>query len=200
MSHPDLTPAADRLAALVQGVADDQLGGVTPCPAYTLGDLLEHVGGLAMAFTAAARKEDLPGSAQGPSGDASRLEVGWRIRVSSDLHALAEAWRDPTAWTGMASAGGLELPGEIAGLVALDELVLHGWDVARASGQPFDVDPAALGAVHEFVAGFSAPGQEGSREGLFGPVVPVPDEAPLLDRVVGLAGRDPAWSPGSSSG
>jgi len=31
---------------------------------------------------------------------------------------------------------------------------------------------------------------------LFGPVVEVPDDAPLLDRVIGLTGRDPAWSPG----
>jgi uncharacterized protein (TIGR03086 family) len=88
----------------------------------------------------------------------------------------------------------------VAGLVALDELVLHGWDVARASGQPYEVDPASLGAVHGFVAQFSGPGQEESRAGLFGPVVPVPDDAPLLDRVLGMAGRDPSWSRGSVVG
>ena len=95
----------------------------------------------------------------------------------------------------MTAAGGLELPGEVAGLVALDELVLHGWDVARASGQAFDVDQPALEAVHGFVSQFSGPGQEDSRAGLFGPVVSVSDDASLLDRVVGLAGRDPGWSP-----
>jgi hypothetical protein len=30
---------------------------------------------------------------------------------------------------------------------------------------------------------------------VFGPVVPVPDDAPLLDRVIGLSGRDPGWKP-----
>jgi uncharacterized protein (TIGR03086 family) len=194
MTQLDLAPAARRMATLVGGVSDGQLGGVTPCPAYTLGDLLDHVGGLAIAFTAAARKADLPGGSQGPSGDASRLEQGWRDRVTRDLDALAAAWADPGAWTGSAVAGGVEMPAAVAALVALDELVVHGWDVARASGQHYDVDPASLEAVHGFVAQFSGPGQEESRAGLFGPVVPVPDDAPLLDRVLGMAGRDPNWS------
>jgi uncharacterized protein (TIGR03086 family) len=194
MTQLDLAPAARRMAALVGGVSDGQLGGVTPCPAYTLGDLLDHVGGLAIAFTAAARKADPPGGSQGPSGDASRLEEGWRDRVTRDLDALASAWADPSAWTGTAVAGGVEMPAAVAALVALDELVVHGWDVARASGQHYDVDPASLEAVHGFVAQFSGPGQEESRAGLFGPVVPVPEDAPLLDRVLGMAGRDPNWS------
>ena len=200
MTRLDLAPAAKRMAALVGGVSDNQLGGVTPCPAYTLGDLLDHVGGLSVAFTAAARKAELPGGSQGPSGDASRLEEGWRDRIARDLDALAAAWTEPQAWTGTAVAGGVEMPAEVAALVALDELVVHGWDVARASGQPYDVDPVSLDAVHGFVAQFSGPGQEESRAGLFGPVVPVPDDAPLLDRVVGMAGRDPSWSRGSVVG
>jgi uncharacterized protein (TIGR03086 family) len=200
MTRLDLAPAAKRMAALVGGVSDNQLGGVTPCPAYTLGDLLDHVGGLSIAFTAAARKAELPGGSQGPSGDASRLEEGWRDRIARDLDTLAAAWTEPQAWTGTAVAGGVEMPAEVAALVALDELVVHGWDVARASGQPFDVDPVSLEAVHGFVAQFSGPGQEESRAGLFGPVVPVPDDAPLLDRVVGMAGRDPSWSRGSVVG
>jgi uncharacterized protein (TIGR03086 family) len=200
MTRLDLAPAAKRMAALVGGVSDNQLGGVTPCPAYTLGDLLDHVGGLSIAFTAAARKAEPPGGSQGPSCDASRLEEGWRDRIARDLDALAAAWTEPQAWTGTAVAGGVEMPAEVAALVALDELVVHGWDVARASGQPYEVDPASLEAVHGFVAQFSGPGQEESRAGLFGPVVPVPDDAPLLDRVLGMAGRDPSWSRGSVVG
>jgi uncharacterized protein (TIGR03086 family) len=95
----------------------------------------------------------------------------------------------------MTRAGGIELPGEVAGLVALDELVVHGWDVARATGQAYECDPQSLEAVQGFVAQFSEPGLEAERAGLFGPVVDVPDDAPLLDRVIGLTGRDPAWSP-----
>jgi uncharacterized protein (TIGR03086 family) len=196
MTLVDLEPAARRLADLVAGVPDQLLDAPTPCPAYTLGDLVEHVGGAASAFTGAAVKDLGDATSQGPSGDASRLSDDWRTRIPRDLAALADAWRDPDAWTGMTKAGGVDLPGEVAGLVALDEIVVHGWDVARATGQPYDCDTPSLEAVNAFVSQFSEPGQEEARAGLFGPVVEVPDDAPLLDRVIGLTGRDPAWSPG----
>ena len=94
----------------------------------------------------------------------------------------------------MTMAGGVDLPGEIAGLVALDEIFIHGWDLAVSTGQHFDYEDASLEVVHGFVLESAASGQEALREGIFGPVVTVPPDAPLLDRVIGLAGRDPGWS------
>ncbi|MGH3797517.1 MAG: maleylpyruvate isomerase N-terminal domain-containing protein [Pseudonocardiaceae bacterium] len=61
MTFVDLQPATRRMADLINGVRDDQLGGPTPCPAYSLGDLLDHVGGLTLAFTAAAWGGMTPG-------------------------------------------------------------------------------------------------------------------------------------------
>jgi uncharacterized protein (TIGR03086 family) len=192
----DLGPAAQRLAALVAAVPEEQLGAPTPCPDYALGDLLDHVSGLALAFRAAATRRPMEAAA-GPSGDAARLGDDWRARIPLALDLLAEAWADPAAWTGTTEAGGVEMSGPVAGLVALDELVVHGWDVARACGRPYDVDDASLEAVHAFVASFAEPGQESSSEDLFGPAVPVPADAPLLHRVLGLTGRDPGWRPPS---
>ena len=192
----DLGPATRQMADLIAQVPDDLLDEPTPCPAYTLGDLVDHVSGLALAFTAAARKAPVPGAPERASGDASRLGTDWRARLARELDALAEAWRDPAAWTGATRAGGVDLPGEIAGLVALDEVVVHGWDVARASGQSYAVDGDLLEVVHDFLAPLAQPGQESMRDGIFGPAITVPGDAPLLDRVIGLTGRDPAWSPG----
>jgi uncharacterized protein (TIGR03086 family) len=190
----DLGPAARRMAQLVAAVRDEDLGRPTPCPDYAIGDLLEHIGGLSLAFTAAAgkRTDDLGGPP--PPGDAARLDPDWRQRIPRDLLAMADAWRAPGSWTGMTRAGGIDLPGEVAGLVALDELVVHGWDLARAAGQGFECDPASLEAVHGFVAQFSGPGNEEQRAGLFGPEVAVAADAQLLDRVIGMTGRDPAWT------
>ena len=188
----DLTPAARAVADLVAAVPDDALAGPTPCPAFTVGDLVDHVGGLALAFTAAARKKPLDGP---PSVDASHLGDDWRTRIPRDVLALADAWRDPEAWTGMTAAGGVDLPGDVCGLVALDEVVVHGWDLARATGQAYEPDAETLQALHDFVAQFSGPGNEEARAGLFGPEVDVPVDAPLLDRVIGMTGRDPGWAP-----
>ena len=192
----DLRPAARHLADLVTALPDEVLPAPTPCPAYSVGDLVEHIGGLAIAFTGAATKADGPTVSSAPVGDASRLGADWRSRIPDDLLAMAAAWRDPAAWTGMTMAGGIDLPGEVAGLVALDEIFIHGWDLATSTGQRFGFDDASLEVVHGFVLESAAPGQEALRDGVFGPVVPVPDSAPLLDRVIGLAGRDPSWSAG----
>jgi uncharacterized protein (TIGR03086 family) len=195
MSLIDLEIATQRMARLVEGVPEERLDALTPCPAYTVGDLLDHIAGTAVAFTHAAEKTLPPGGSQPPSGDAARLAGDWRSQVPKDLAGLAAAWRDPSAWTGSTKVGGVEIPGEVAGVVVLDELVIHGWDLARATGQSFDDDATSLDVVHGFVSGLAQPGQEQMRSGIFGPIVDVPDDAPLLDRTLGLAGRDPAWSP-----
>src|SRR5438874_7837868 len=114
-THLDLAPAARRMAGIVQAVPDDTLGQPTPCEKYTVGDLLDHIGGAALAFTAAAAKTPLEG---GPSGDAANLGDGWRQRIPRDVATLADAWRADEAWEGMTAAGGVDLPAEVAGVVA----------------------------------------------------------------------------------
>ena len=194
----DLGPAADQVKALVAGVTDDQLPAQTPCEGTSVATILDHFMGLTRAFHDAATKTPPPqGAVQPGPGTASdaNLDPEWRQRLPEQLDALAVAWKDPAAWEGMAEAGGVTMPAAVMGLVALDELVLHGWDLARGSGQSFACDPASTQAVFEFTSQTAEPEQAASREGLFGPVVDVPAEAPLFDRALGLSGRDPAWSP-----
>jgi uncharacterized protein (TIGR03086 family) len=194
MTQLDLGPAALRLAELVYNVPDDALDQPTPCPDYTLGDLVDHVGGLSLAFAAAAKKQDNELTNHAPSGDASRLVDDWRTRIPRDLAALAKAWQDPDAWNGMTRIAGGDGPAEMVGRTALEELVVHGWDVARASDQPYECDQASLIGARDLLAMFSGPDDDEMRGSAFGPVVKVPDDALLLDHVLGLSGRDPDWS------
>ncbi|MFD3700466.1 TIGR03086 family metal-binding protein [Streptomyces sp. NPDC058646] len=188
----DLGPQARIVARLVAGVPDTRLAGRTPCPDYTVSDLLGHLAGLAVALRDAARKDLGTTTDTDPGSAAPALPASWREELPRVLGELADAWQDPAAWTGMTRAGGLDLPGDIAGAVTVDELVVHGWDLARATGQEYVPDQAALRASHAFLLAAAEEGDRG--EGIFGPVVPVADDAPLLDRVVGLSGRDPRWT------
>lgn len=189
METIDFGPATTTMRKLVTSVTDDQLSGSTPCPDYSVGDLVDHIGGLTAAFTGAARKQVVPGSEEGGSGDASRLEPGWRDRIDRDLAALAEAWRDPAAYEGEATAGGVTMPGPIAASVALNEIVVHGWDLATAIGHPFEATDEDVAACMAFAEPFSTPEAADQRGDAFGPVVEVPDDAPPLERLLGMMGR-----------
>jgi uncharacterized protein (TIGR03086 family) len=192
--NPDLTPATEMLAKVLAGVGDDQLTAPTPCHGGTVADLLDHVNGFSLAFAGAAAK-DLTAGSQAPKADGSRLAPDWRTRLPVQLARLAAAWDDDGAWTGMTRTGGLDLPAEVTGRVTANELVVHGWDIAVATGQDYACEPGVLQAAYEFVQTAVAQSPGGS-PGLFGPPVTVPDDAATLDRLLGLTGRDPAWRPG----
>lgn len=76
------------------------------------------------------------------------------------------------------------------GSVATNELVLHGWDLARASGQEFEPGTPAVAHALAFVEQVRDDPEQ--RHGLFGPRVQTDDDSPL-DRLLAGAGRDPRW-------
>ncbi|GAA4702705.1 TIGR03086 family metal-binding protein [Nocardioides conyzicola] len=188
----DFGAATRALAAVVADIRDDQLADPTPCPDYSVADLLDHVAGLTLAFTLSAHKEPLPDGGQ-PSVDGVQLPPAWREDIPAALDRLAAAWSEPSAYDGLTMAGPIEMPAEMVALVALDEVVVHGWDLARATGQPYAPDETAVLASLGFASGFEPPPEAGT--GPFGPPVPVPADAPALDRLAGATGRDPGWAP-----
>ncbi|MFE0448811.1 TIGR03086 family metal-binding protein [Streptomyces fungicidicus] len=188
----DFGPQTRIVARLAEGVRDDRLADPTPCPQYAVRHLLGHLLGLAVAFRDAGRKDLGATTDTGPQSALPDIGPGWREELPKVLDELAEVWREPAAWTGMTRAGGFDMPGEVTAAVAVDELVVHGWDLARATGQAYVPDPAALAASHAFLRAAAEESERG--DGIFGPVVPVPSDAPLLDRTIGLSGRDPGWT------
>ncbi|PWH05420.1 TIGR03086 family protein [Brachybacterium endophyticum] len=195
MTSPrDLSPAAVQLAALARGVREDDLLWPTPSSNYLVGDLLEHVDGLSRGLQAAARKESVPQD-ELRDGDRHQLRPGWGDRITEQLDHLVRAWAEPDAWEGETVEGGVPLPASMAGMFVLDELVVHGWELARATGQPFEASAEDVSALIAFLE--SLPPMEDS-EGLFDPPVPIADSAPAQDRLIALTGRDPSWSDGSA--
>jgi uncharacterized protein (TIGR03086 family) len=187
----DFDPPARGLRALLLGVDDDELLGPTPCPDWTVAALIDHLMGLTYAFTQAARKRtDAPGTSEPPPApSAQHLSRHWRSRLPVLVEELATAWKDPAAWTGTTQAGGVTMPATAMGMVAMNELIMHSWDLARATGQQYAADPRTL----EILIDFLSQGPAEGTPGMFGPRVPTDDEATLLDQALGLTGRDPHW-------
>ena len=181
----DLGPAAQEMNRIVAGVRDEQLDQPTPCQEWTVADLLAHLYQFATVFAHNARKEPV----DRPPG----LPDDWRTTIPRQVDDLAQAWRDESAWTGRVSAGGVEMDAADNAVVAMEELVLHGWDLSRATGQDLRFDDASLDKVDRFREVFAAPIASG--QGPWGAAVVVPDNAARCDRLLGAAGRDPAWSP-----
>jgi uncharacterized protein (TIGR03086 family) len=84
------------------------------------------------------------------------------------------------------------MPAAAIGSMMIAEFVVHGWDVAVATGQRVEVGAPLGEAVLEGVEAIAPMGRDG---GWFAPEVAVPADAPTLDRALAASGRDPAWTP-----
>jgi uncharacterized protein (TIGR03086 family) len=179
----DFVPACDEMTKIVAGVGDGRLDDATPCADFRVRDLLQHVDLVAVGSVATARKET-----EEAAPDPLDLGAGWRERVAEHLRELAAVWAEPATWEGTSSGAGIALPNELWGKIAFTEVVVHGWDLARATGQGFALPEASVRACWEHVAEF-VPGAPIA--GLWGPPVEVAGDAPLIDRIVALTGRRP---------
>jgi uncharacterized protein (TIGR03086 family) len=186
----DLGAQAAVVAAVIAEVRDDQLRAPTPCADMSVAALLDHLHGVAVGMRRAAEKS--PTGAPAPSADA--LPGDWRSRIPRELEEMVAAWRRPGAAEGNTVAGGVELPAAVMASVALTEVLVHGWDLAVAVGVPYAADDASVQRCLAHAVWFAEAVPAG-RDAIYGPVVPVPEDAPALDRLLGLTGRDPAWSP-----
>jgi uncharacterized protein (TIGR03086 family) len=188
MSH--LSKAAEAMAAIVHNIKPDQLADATPCAEYDVRALVNHLLFWGPSLAAAGRKEVVPPPAAAES-DVDLTTGDWRGALLTQLDRTAEAWTPREAWEGATRiVGPTEIPAQVIGGMLVGEYVVHGWDLAAATGQPLALDDETLAYLLEEV---SAGAEQGRQMGVYGPEVPVPAGAPALDRILGLTGRDPAW-------
>ena len=187
--------ASDLAAGPLRAVTADQLTAATPCGDYDVRALVDHLAWAAVLSQRAATRmpleHDWSSLTPAPFLDGVPVER-WAAAVPAELDTAADAWADPAAWEGETLMSTTPMPAAVVGPLMLAEVVLHGWDLARAIDAPYDV-PAELGeAVLTAVSPLLPMGRDG---GWYGPEVPVPADAPAFDRALGLTGRDPAWRP-----
>src|SRR6266568_1984099 len=159
----DMETATTMLAEVVAGIADDQLGGRTPTE-LTVGEMVGHVLGFSEAFRLGATKGAI-GSSLSPAQAQQSLPPDWRERVATQLKALTAAWREPAAWAGETEVGGVTGPAPGMARFALNEVIVHGWDLARSTAQAYAPAPRDLDVLLDMLKDTPAEGVPG----LFGP-------------------------------
>lgn len=185
----DFQPAADRFRAAADAITTDDLDRPTPCAEWSVRDLLDHAASGPRFFAAVAR-----GDLSGIEPAAIDPDGRWKAVLADDLTTLVAAWRDPAAWQGETSLGELTFTNLQWARIGYDEAVLHGWDLAVATGQAYDPSSDELDVIEPFIEE-TATGP--AVEGLWAPRIPVGPDAPRFERVLALSGRDPGWTPRS---
>ncbi|MBB4772211.1 TIGR03086 family metal-binding protein [Actinomadura livida] len=184
--HAYMKECAAEAARIARGVPRDGLEGPTPCGEYDLRALVNHL----VLYTShglehRALRKELPEELTGRDFTA---DDAWARDYADQIDRAVAAWADPAVWDG-----------EISGTPAADtaamlvlEMALHGWDVAKATGQEYRVSADTGRFVLKTVEknaemyrqydGFAAP-------------APVAEDASSFERAVAASGRDPRWRP-----
>ncbi|CAL9279150.1 MULTISPECIES: TIGR03086 family metal-binding protein [unclassified Streptomyces] len=184
-----LRTAAERSLPVVRAIPDEALSAPTPCGEYDVRRLLAHLHQVVVNFQSLAAKRDVDFSAE---AEDVCLRPGWRDVLTAETAALVDAWGAPGAEEG--TTGAMGLPAGVVGRMVLGDLVIHAWDLARATGQEYAPDPAVVDDVLE---AFQQLAPTGRAMGAFGPEHPLPDAgagASPWERLLALTGRDPAWT------
>jgi uncharacterized protein (TIGR03086 family) len=178
----DMDSAIAGAQAIIAGIRDEQWTAPTPCTGVDVRALVNHLVTGNLHFAA------LVNGTPRPDGEADHLGADPMTafgRAAADLRA---ALRRPGALAGMYRLPAGTVPGAALVQIRIVEHLGHGWDLARATGQqagfPADVAERAIAAARQQLA--TRPQGQGSP---FAEEVPVPADAPAIDRLAGLLGR-----------
>lgn len=185
-----MSRAAVRFLEIVRNVKPDQLTAPTPCTEWDVRGLVNHLLFWGPSLEGAAAKRAVPPPAENET-DVDLTQGDWAAALVAQTERTAAAWGRPAAWEGMTHMGGpMEMPAALVGGMVVGEFVMHGWDLARATGQQASWEDDLAAYVLGEVANTA---EQGRAMGVYGAEIAVPATASDLDRALGLTGRDPAW-------
>lgn len=181
-----MVSAAAETTRIVTEVSVGQLADPTPCPDWDVRALLNHI----ILWTAYSAEQRAYGGSV-PEELMSRdfaADPGFASDYAAQAGKAVAAWSDQAAWDRKLDIVGSETPGADVAELLIAEFVLHGWDLAVATGQQYHCDDATGAVVLRTV---EAQAELFRQYQGFADPVPVSGNAPAFDRALGLSGRTP---------
>lgn len=184
--HDEMAAVWAETVRVVNGVPDGMLDAPTPCGDWDLRTLLNHV--ILWTGYSAERRAYGENVAENLMTRDFTADPGFRADYARQAAQAVAAWADPKAWEGERNVMGTGTPAAEVGAMLIMETALHGWDVARATGQQYVLAGPAAEVV---LATVEAQAELFRKYQGFADAVAAGDGAPAFDRALALSGRDP---------
>jgi uncharacterized protein (TIGR03086 family) len=196
----EMAAAATEAAKVVSGVPEGTLDAPTPCGDWDLRTLLNHT--ILWTSYSAERRAHGESVAEDLMTKDFTAEPGFRADYARQIDRAVRAWSDPKAWAGELGVMGDATPAADVGAMLIMEMALHGWDVAKATGQEYHADDAMAEALLDTVQAQAElfrkyQGFADAIEAPAGATATATATASAFDRALRLSGRDPNWQPAS---
>ena len=178
----------DETTKIVDGIKPDQLDNPTPCTEWCVRDLLNHITGGATMFAISAEQGSVPDDQVGQLMGGDNLGDDWKGAWSTASKRAVAVYNQPGVMDKIVKLPFGEMPAGMAINIAIFDVATHTWDLAKSTGQQMQLDPEVLAAAYELAQAMIPNMRAG---GLVGEEVIVAVDAPMEDRLAGLAGRTP---------
>ena len=189
----DETATMQRVIALTGSVVDriepEQLDDPSPCEAWTVRDVLNHITAGAEMFAICVRDGEVSDERLGEIMLGDRLGDDYKGSFHRATDDANDAFAMPGAMDRIVKLPFGEMPAGMAVNIAIFDVTTHAWDLAKATGQSTDLDPEVAGIAYRAAQTLVSDALRAT--GRFGPPVPVAGDAPMADRLAGLTGRTP---------
>lgn len=175
--------------AVVDNIEPQQLDDPSPCDAWTVREVLNHITGGAEMFALCVREGSVPEAALGELMTGDRLGDDYKGAFHRAAAAANEAFGTPGAMDRIVRLPFGEMPAGMAVNIAIFDVTTHAWDLAKATGQSTDLDPEIAAVAYQVAQAMLSDDMRAT--GRFGPAVDVPADATAADRLAAFTGRTP---------
>lgn len=182
-----LARALDATEQVIAAIRDEQWAGPTPCPEWDVRDLVSHLVLGNRLFTSVLGGERPPVPEGGARADVGRVDGDLLSAYRDTAGPLLAAFREPGVLEQVVAVPAGSVPGIVALHLRVTELLVHGWDLAHATGQPARFPDDLAEQELEFTRAKLADLPPDRHP--FAPPQPVSEAAPAIDRLAACLGR-----------